>query len=59
MFIRHATWMGFSKHNLHHWHTQVVSKLPLPTEMLTLQQKVSLYTKWFHQVLSEFIGCSE
>jgi hypothetical protein len=22
----------------------------------TLQQKVSLYTKWFHWILSEFIG---
>jgi hypothetical protein len=24
-----------------------------------LQQKVSMYTKWFHWILSEFIGCSE
>jgi hypothetical protein len=27
--------------------------------LTTLQQKVSLYAKWFHWVLSEFIGCSE
>jgi hypothetical protein len=25
----------------------------------SLQQKVSMYTKWFHRILSEFIGCSE
>jgi len=24
-----------------------------------LQQKVSMYAKWFHWILSEFIGCSE
>jgi len=25
----------------------------------SLQQKVSLHAKWFHKILSEFIGCSE
>ncbi len=25
----------------------------------TLQQKVSLYAKWFHWILSEFISCNE
>jgi hypothetical protein len=29
------------------------------TRSLALQQKVSLYTKWFHWILSEFIGCNE
>jgi hypothetical protein len=24
-----------------------------------LQQKVSLYAKWFHWILNEFIGCNE
>jgi hypothetical protein len=23
-----------------------------------LQQKVSLYTKWFHWILNDFTGCS-
>jgi hypothetical protein len=27
--------------------------------LASLQQKVSMYTKWFHWILSEFIGCSE
>jgi hypothetical protein len=25
----------------------------------SLQQKVSLYVKWFHWILNEFTGCSE
>jgi hypothetical protein len=25
----------------------------------TLQQKLSLYTKWFHWIFSDFTGCSE
>jgi len=25
----------------------------------TLQQKVSLYAKWIHWILSEFISCNE
>lgn len=24
-----------------------------------LQQKASMYTKWFHYIFSEFIGCNE
>jgi hypothetical protein len=27
--------------------------------MHTLQQKVTLYAKWFHWILSEFIGPNE
>jgi hypothetical protein len=27
--------------------------------MITLQQKVSSHTKWFHWILSESTGCSE
>jgi hypothetical protein len=26
---------------------------------MDLQQKVSMYTKWFHYILSEFIGFNE
>jgi hypothetical protein len=26
---------------------------------MSLQQKVSLYAKWFHWNLNEFIGCNE
>jgi len=25
----------------------------------SLQQKVSMYTKWFHSILSEFNSCNE
>jgi uncharacterized membrane protein len=35
-----------------------VTSLPL-LMVDSLQQKVSLYVKWFHWILSEFIGCSE
>jgi hypothetical protein len=28
----------------------------VPKDIYTLQQKVSLYAKWFHWILSEFIG---
>jgi hypothetical protein len=27
--------------------------------MPSLQQKVSMYAKWFHWILGEFIGCNE
>jgi hypothetical protein len=27
--------------------------------VISLQQKVSLYAKWFHWILSEFTSCSE
>jgi hypothetical protein len=27
--------------------------------VLALQKKVSLYAKWFHEILNEFTGCSE
>jgi hypothetical protein len=27
--------------------------------LLSLQEKVSLYTKWFHWILSEFISYNE
>jgi hypothetical protein len=27
--------------------------------VMSLQQKKSLYTKWFHWILNEFTGCSE
>jgi hypothetical protein len=28
-------------------------------DLHTLQQKVSLYAKWFHWILNEFTSCSE
>jgi hypothetical protein len=32
---------------------------PYTTSGDPLQQKVSLYAKWFHWILSEFTSCSE
>jgi hypothetical protein len=36
---------------------------PIPLELFhngqTLQQKVSLYAKWFHWILNEFAGYNE
>ncbi len=36
------------------WKLQIFSRL-----IRTLQQKVSLYAKWIHWILSEFTSCSE
>jgi hypothetical protein len=36
-----------------------VIKIKLQSRQQTLKQKVSLYAKWFHWILSESISCSE
>jgi hypothetical protein len=41
------------------WHGVFLLALSYHVWMNSLQQKVSLYTKWFHWILIGFIGCSE
>jgi hypothetical protein len=38
---------------------EVVKILVVHYNVFSLQQKVSLYTKWFQWILREFIGCNE
>jgi hypothetical protein len=38
---------------------KVVKILVVHYNVFSLQQKVSLYARWFQWILSEFTGCSE